>query len=67
MIEHNPQIQNLIGNSLVGSVNAQLIKDDPDRNLTLTTPTAPLLFQCQTKKLTTTTAYEILEMQSELR
>ena len=29
VLENNPQIQHLIGHSLAGSVNAQLIKDNP--------------------------------------
>ena len=41
VLENNPQIQHLIGHSLAGSVNAQLIKDNPDRDLTLTTYGAP--------------------------
>ena len=59
MLENNPQIQHLIGHSLAGSVNAQLRKDNPDRDLTLTTYGAPF---CQTKMVTTTQAHEILEI-----
>ena len=43
VLENNPQIQHLIGHSLAGSVNAQLIKDNPDRDLTLTTYGAPFI------------------------